>query len=272
MQRAKYTEKQILCGLYEYWIYQIGTDTPFDADTRIDLHMKSDSRWATFSSWSELDLSGIFDDLERFFQFECTLEEWLQYFKLDIPITSNEEWEQIVAPGFTFGALARFIQNRATTVISFQPVTVINRECAPAGAFYGIRQVADEVSESVYSPHRFAPSTKIIDVFRGYALEKFWSQLRWMTEQRVPEIPSSWRDVNAWGCLACFLGIVAAILLSILTENSLYLIVLSVSAVAVWYGTLLYKHYSNPLPSDLQTFRDLAIFIANSDCDAVRTS
>jgi len=265
MQKTKYTEQQILCGMKECWHSFVGTDDDelFEADMRIDLYLKE------YEVWDEFDFYQLANAMEGFFQFSCSENEWKNIFGVNLPKNSAEEWEELVGQHLTFRVLAQFIAERAPAV-SFQPVTIINRECAPAGVFYGIRQVADEFSESVYSPHRFAPSTKIIDVFRGNALEKFWSQLRWMTEQSVPEIPSSWRDVDAWGCLACFMGIFSAILLSILTENSLYLIVLSVCAVAVWYVTLLYKHYSNPLPSELQTFRDLAVLIAEHDCDAVR--
>lgn len=33
-----------------------------------------------------------------------------------------------------------------------------------------------------------------------------------------------------------------------------------------------YKRKWNPLPPELQTFRDLAVLIAEHDCDAVRKS
>ena len=43
--RSGYTQEQILCGLKEAWYGWTGYRTPFDADTRIDEHMKADGLW-----------------------------------------------------------------------------------------------------------------------------------------------------------------------------------------------------------------------------------
>ncbi|WP_417381276.1 hypothetical protein [Gimesia sp.] len=262
VQETRYTEKQILYGMYECWCDAMGTDSTFDAETRVDLHMKADELW------DEIDLADIFYRFEKQFDFDCTLEEWDQELGLGFggPFLSVEEWERDVAPKFTFGAIARFIQKRAINTVSFEPVTVIHRECGPAGAFYGIEQLFGKLPYE----ERFGPSTKIIDVLRGRNLNRFWSELWWRTEFAIPRLSNSWRDIDGWGCLIGGLAIVAAIPISILTENYLYLFVMAVFAFATWYIALLWQYWTNPLPPELQTFRDLAVLIAEHNCDAVR--
>ncbi|MFH1300333.1 MAG: hypothetical protein ABIK07_04665 [Planctomycetota bacterium] len=264
MSETQYTEKQILCGMYECWCDAMGTDSPFDAETRVDLHMKGDDLW------DEIDLADIFFRFEKQFDFECTLDEWGEGLGLGLggPFLSVEEWERDVAPHFTFGAIARFIQKRAINTVTFKPVTVIDRECATAGAFYGIEQLFDQL------PYvdRFGPSTRIIDVLRGRNLNRFWSELWWRTEFGIPRLSNSWQSIEGWGCFIGGLAIFAAIPVSVLTENYLYLIVMAVFAFAAWYIALLWQYWSNPLPSELQTFRDLAVLVADLDCEAVRQS
>ena len=197
------------------------------------------------------------------------MEEWKQLFGLDYFISNCDEWEERVGQHLTFRVLAQFIAERAPA-ISFQPVTVIDRTCAPAGVFYGIQEVADNVTVSRRRPCQFAPSTKIIDTLRGNTLEKFWSQLRWMTEEGMPELPGWFASIEAWGCLAGFLGVLAGVLFSLVAENGFYLTIIPVSILLAWFVTTLYKNRVNPLPPELVTFRDLAMLIAAHDCDAVR--
>lgn len=264
MQDTRYTEKQILCGMYECWCDAMGTDSTFDAETRVDLHMKADDLW------DEIDLADIFFRFEKQFDFEATLEEWDQELGLGFggPFLSVEEWERDVAPKFTFGAIARFIQKRAVNTVWFEPVMVIDRECAAAGAFRGIEQLFEKL------PYvdRFGPSTKIIDVLRGRNLNRFWSELWWRTGYGIPRLSDSWRGIEGWGCLIGGLAFVTAIPISILTENYVYLILGTLLSFTAWYIALLWQYLTNPLPPELQTFRDLAVMIADHDSEAVHQS
>jgi len=261
MSPLRYTEKQILCGLRDFWTFEIDANASFDADTRVDLQLKA------IGAWDDPEIC-LFDELEEFFHFTCQASDWRQLFGFDLLRKSEQEWEAEIGQYLTFGVLARFISERKSAV-SFQPAIVMGRECGPAGVFFGLQCLTQNHEVAV---SRVAPSTKIIDVLCGHSLDQFWSELRWISEHGVPDLPYFWRSMQGWGCFAGFVLILFAILLSILTESILFLIVMSVCAWAVWYVSLLYKQYSNPLPPELQTFRDLAVWIADHDCDAVRQS
>lgn len=261
MPVERYNENQILCGLQECWNSVLGLDDDelFYVDMRIDVYLKKNGLW------DEFDLYYLVREIEEFFHFYCSKDEWYDLFGLNLPKNSAEEWEELVGQHLTFRVLAQFIAEKAP-VISFQPVTVIDRECAPAGAFYGIREVA---KNAAVDSKRFAPSAKIVDVLRGYELEKFWTQLRWFTSNEVPELSATWKSAGELGCLVGLLAVPVGILIYLLTENSLsFYIIPFVCALIWWAFSSLYKNYVNPLPSGISTFRDLAMLIANSDYDA----
>ncbi|MCH9655095.1 MAG: hypothetical protein K0U86_03745 [Planctomycetes bacterium] len=260
MTVTRYTEKQILCGLYECWKDAMGTDRPFDAETRVDLHMKANCEW------EETDLADLFFRFEKHFGFESSLEEWTE--ELGIAnVPSLDVWENEMAPKFTFGALARFIQKRAVNTVSFKPVMVINKECLPAGAFYGIEQISNQL---VSAKCRVTPSTKIIDAFRGYKLNSFWSELSWRSEVPLPQLSRHWDFLADWGYMITFWGMLIAFPLVFFMGNFYILLGAVLLVIAIWLIDSAYTHYSDPLPPELQTFRDLAMLIAAHDCTAVR--
>lgn len=267
MKAAKYTEAQILCGLCSFWYDKFSSCRPIDLDTRIDLQMISDNGWDD----DDLDevisaLPDLFSDLAKYFGFECSIEEWKKELGIQEPIRCLEEWEREIAPHFTFAALVRFIEKRATAVL-FQPVVVIDKECRPAGVFYGIQQIIKDVfDESSY----FGPSTKIIDVLRGYELEDFWSRLNWMTEYRIPQLSFFWSRIDEYCCCLYCLGFSLTLLATGMTQQFTYLIAIPICALMACFFSSLYKNRINPLPPEFVTFRDLAILIAEQDCDAVQ--
>lgn len=266
MLRTKYTENQILCGMQECWCDFVGTDDDeiFDADDRIDLYLKE------YDVWDEFDFYQLAKVMEGFFQFSCSENEWKELFGVNSPKNTLEEWEELVGQHLTFRVLAQFITEQAPAV-SFQPVSVIDRMCAPAGAFYGLKEVVGNVTVASQHPCQIAPSTKIIDALRGNTLEKFWSKLRWITEEGVPELSASWKNAGGLGCLVGLLGVPVGILIWLLTESSLSFLMIPFVCAFIWSAfSSFYKNWVNPLPSELQTFRDLAMLIAAHDCDAVR--
>ena len=263
MQEMRYTEKQIMCGMYVCWCDAMGTETRFDADTQVYQYMKSEDLW------NDTDLADVFYRFERQFGFESTLDEWIRELEIKGPFTL-EEWERDVAPRFTFGVIARYIQKKAINTVSFQPVTVMNRECGPAGAFYGLQQVVTSTAEAWRAPCRFAPSTRILSVLRGSCLDRFWDELHWRTEQKVPQISRTWDFLIAAGCLVAGLATLIALPTTFATGNAVYAAGLFVYLLVFWILSSAYQYYSDPLPPELQTFRDLALFIADLDCDAVR--
>lgn len=257
----RYTQSQVLYGLREAWSAMVGfdLDEPFDAHTRLDVYLKSEG------VWDELDFADVFRGLERFFDFSCSDDEWLRFFGFDPSRRTRDEWEQTVAPQLTFGALSKFIAERAIQ-ISFRPVAIVDVECPSAGAFLGIQEIARR--ECSYSGG-FGPSRRIIDHMRGRQLEAFWTQVRWITQNSIPELPSSWREVtvNA-GIIGC-LGVVAGFIAGWLIDSVVLLAFAMAGAASVYLLAATYKHLANPLPPGIVTFRDLSMMVADSACDAV---
>ncbi len=134
--------------------------------------------------------------------------------------------------------------------------------------FFGLQRLTKNYNKRA---SRFAPSTKIIDVLRGRTLEQFWDELQWITEHGVPVLPDSWRKNGGWGHLFGSLVVFSMIPLALWGLNPPALVAMSVCASMGWFGPFLYKRWVNPLPPELQTFRDLAVLIAEHDCDAVRS-
>jgi len=245
----RYTESQVLYGLREAWDGITGVDDPFDAETRLDTYMKADG------TWDDIDLADVFRRLEEFFGFACSDKEWTDLFGFDVFDRSMDEWEKTVAPKLTFGALARFVADRATVIAAFDPLPIFGRCCAPAGVFAGIERLAESARGKC---QRFAPSDRIIDVMRGNDLDNFWMHLRWMTEHSIPALPSFWRRVT--GCAVCLgvLATIAAMIAAWASSNPVWIVPTVVGACVVYAIAFAYKQLINPLPADIVTFRDLA--------------
>lgn len=253
MFSQRYTESQVLFGLREAWQDFTGVDDAFDANTQIVAFMRSDG------SWDELDLNDVFRGIERFFGFSCPDEEWTNFFAFDVAKRNLAEWEQSVAPNLTFGSRARFIADRAPAIASFDPICLFGRTCAPAGVFTGIQLVANKTTGKQL---RFAPSTRIIEVLRGQDLDSFWAQLRWMTEHATPELPTFWRGVTrVTGCFG-ILAVIADLIATWATSNRTLVIPTFLVALMSYIMAMGYKRFTNPLPSDIVTFRDLSTLIA----------
>lgn len=260
-ETPRYTESQILCGLRETWFDITGAyDTPFDADTRIDLYLKADG------TWHEFDLDEVWKELQEFFGFKCSIDQWKQLFRLDV--TDAEKWESECAPHITFGALARFIAER-TEAISLAPTTILGRRCAPAGAFIGIRRVAQRLRPYC---NDFAPSAPIIENFRGRSLDRLWTQLRWMSNGQLRQLPATWRDVTFNTYMWCFL--IAWLAMGVSWAFGDYRIVgfAVVGSIIAIVIAEAYHYFRNPLPNDVATFRDLANRIASFNDEELDTT
>jgi hypothetical protein len=260
-ETPRYTESQILCGLRETWFDITGAyDTPFDADTQIDLYLKADG------TWHEFDLEELCKALEEFFGFKSSDTEWTQLFRLDV--TDAQKWESECAPHITFGALARFIAQR-TEAISLAPTTILGRRCAPAGAFLGIRRVAERLRPAT---NDFAPSAPIIATFRGRSLNRLWTQLRWMTNGQLMQLPARWRDATFVTYMWCFLiSVLAWGVTCALGDYRIAGVAVGGSIIAILIAEA-YHYFHNPLPGDVATFRDLANRIASFSDEELDTT
>ncbi|QDT29352.1 hypothetical protein Enr10x_47040 [Gimesia panareensis] len=273
MNELRYTETQILCGMREMWerdqteLFFLPRSVPFQPDDRIDEHMQSRIlKWAS-EAIDYSDLVDLYKSLQYCFRFECTREEWSDCFRLDVYLDDYEEWERLYAADFTFRRAAQFVAERATA-ISFEPVNIIGQECGPAGAFCGIQELVREVKKR---PREFGPSTRIRDVLKGNAFIFFWMKVRWITKQRAPKLSSSWLKLETnvvFIMLACLLCI-GAIVFS-LQKDPLYFFYSAFAVIPFWIlvGGLM-ERLLDPLPPELQTFRDLAVWMAELDDEQI---
>ncbi|MHB0954742.1 MAG: hypothetical protein ACYC0X_00040 [Pirellulaceae bacterium] len=253
MKTRRYTESQVLHGLFIAWEHITGVDDPFDADTRIDSYLKA------AGCWEEMDLADVFRGMEKFFGFTCDDKEWTDFFGVAIAHRSTREWESSVAPKLTFGSLAHFVAERATPQATFDTISILGRNCAPAGVFLGIRQLVSQVAGARVEVF---PGARIIDVIRGRTLDEVWSRLHWMTEHSIPRLPRFWREVTgATGCLGC-LAVVAAIIATCATAEWAWIATLVLGALILHIAACGYKWLANPIPSQIVTFRDLSMMIA----------
>lgn len=254
MHGDRYSESQILCGLREVWA-SLGSDNRgLRPEMRIDTAMKADG-W-----FDEVDLAEVFYKLEQFFGFTCTQEEWSDWFGLAIANQDMAEWDRVVAPRLTFGALTQFIAARTTVVASFDPISVFGRPCASAGAFTGLQQLAAAVT---HDPTPFAPSARITDTLRGSDLDGFWTRLRWMTEGVLPGLPKFWPAV---ACLTTCLGVVALIVGVGTALAACDALVLGPALAVVgicWATVWACNRFTRRLPTGIETFRDLSLRIAH---------
>jgi len=126
----------------------------------------------------------------------------------------------------------------------------------------------------VRSSRRFAPSTQIRDRLRGHRLRRVWTRLRWICYGRLPALEASWRARAAARC-----GLIFAVV-SVIGLASVLVCIHASAKIVGWYegmwlvlrmvapfmapvlgglsvSCLAYR-LSNPLPSGIRTFRDLA--------------
>lgn len=223
---------------------------PLFPENRIDHYLMAES-W-----WDDFDFGDLFYCIERDFNFTCSSEEWQGF--LGLNIRDFMEWESIVAPRLTFGALADFIIERAEA-ITFEPVSVAGHECGKAGAFLGVNDVARQVKPGI---ERIAPSTPIRKRLHGRQLVNFWNHLQWMTENSMPRLNTRWIDFA--GTLRLFDALFLLIILAwgawAADFNNIALAFAS-SAVVTLTASVIVR-LTNPLPEDVSTFRDLAEMIA----------
>ena len=99
---------------------------------------------------------------------------------------------------------------------------------------------------------------------RGNDLDKFWMQLRWMTEDALPKLPAFWRENKGFaGCLGV-LAVIGGVIAAWTTSNSAWVRAALFGAVALYLLASIYKRFTNPLPPHIASFRDLSILIAKS--------
>ncbi|MDP6447655.1 MAG: hypothetical protein QF805_27910 [Pirellulaceae bacterium] len=258
----RYTRDQILCGLKADFGWSDEVDESIELPT---LDFEGDLE---DELWDE-DVGCLITHVEEKFGVSRSVAEWRKVFgfelvtRRDITYMARDD-----SPSRTLGTLLDFIAEGASPVI-FQPTAFAGRPCAIAGAFMGLR---DLLSRQRGCHQSFGPSTPILDVVRGGELERFWNQVHWMTQKTIPATPWYWSEAPR----LCG-GLVSLVVCSIFagqyfadSASAIHLAAAAVSLIAVVIATTsLFRYFTNPLPSNLVTFRDLATVIAESGCDAV---
>ncbi len=239
--------------------------------------MRIDRYFVELRAASDLDLLVLGFTINDLIGVDLSIDDWKFLTGQDL-CKSKEEWETKYAPMFTFGRLADLIASRAK-LGTIRPATIMGATSLSAGAFKRIEMIAREIDKRIAS---FAPSTPILDRFRGRKLRQFWARLRALSGNRVPSMVSSKIDrALEWlgglsGILLClfFYGIIAwelatLIGLSPASQVTSWWFVFAFPPVALFVSTRLLllvvdriRPPSSILPNGIETFRDLAMLVA----------
>ncbi|HQR41585.1 MAG TPA: hypothetical protein PLX97_02850 [Gemmatales bacterium] len=245
------SDSQIFCGIREVLYSDFWITVDIDANTNIIDLVNHDSQF------DEYDFLDVLYRIARFFRFTCDKSEWLDFFS-ERNNRSFDEWKQQL----TFGALARFIAQRAGVNVSFKPLLMLDKPCASAGIFLGIQTLAHQ---EIRGCMPFAPSTPILEVMRGKQLQRFWGQLRWMTSNAIPPLPAFWKRANEFAVWTGLLVFLLGVFSVYATGDAIWISTGFVLAVMLYLAASLYKRLVNPLPTNMLTFRDLVKWIASTE-------
>jgi hypothetical protein len=248
---GRYTREQMLCAIRVVLERQFACNATLDSQTRIDEYFKA------AGDWDDIDLADLWFALCRETAIKTEPGEWAGFLGTDA--FRRGEWETRIAPGFTFGALADWMAKRAEGV-SLSAINVLGRKCATAGAFYGIEDVARQVSPHVV---RFGPSTPIQKRLRGRALSRFWRRLRWMTCDALPMLRTP-KTAVAWDVLLLVSLVLIPLWLAVevgAAEAFFAAIGILVFGLIV---SIVVTCVTNPLPAGIRTFGELARRVADA--------
>jgi hypothetical protein len=249
MSAEMYTQEQIFCGLGLIWRETLGYEEPLD----LDMRFFDDFREGGLHG--EIDFGDVIFRMEKEFGFSCALKEWKTF--LGTPIQDVDVWQRDIGPQLTFRALVDFIRRRVEP-ICLEPITLLGKPCLTAGIFRALECLAGQIHPAVSA---FAPSTPIRARLRGLRLRRFWDRLRWIMEDRIPEPPRI-----KLGCGSFYLKIGIGLFIALWHRDldGLWLS-LKVTALLFLPTAFLVEFLNsrlNPLPKEIQTFGDLARYLA----------
>lgn len=241
--------EQILFGIREIWSEVVGDATPFEDD-------ESFIEWLKRRRiWDDLDLDDLRHALNHHLGSRIVVEDFVAF--LDCGVRPDEDWNDVAAPRLTFACLAEFVAEHVER-ISFDSVRIAGKDCAPAGAFFGLVKVAASLDNPADD---FGPSTVIEERMRYRQLLQFFYRLRWRTLGRSPSLRFPLSLIGCSVLLLSFLSLATAIpLWNRSSVQSLIALCGGVSGIATgWLLTRIYR-----LPEGVRTFGDLARAIAGS--------
>lgn len=248
-----------------------GKSVPITPNTRMDRYF---IEVVGADSLEYLDLSFR---LEAKLGVKLSQDDW-KFLTGDELCKDPGEWEAKYAPMFTFGRLAELVAHRAK-FRKIEPETILGATSLPAGAFRRIEAIAKDFDPKIGS---FAPSTPILDCFRGRPLQLFWGRLRVLSENRIPPLLVGRIDKTVawlgglWGVIFCLFlygaiawALAAFVGMSPASTISSWWFVFCFPPIALFFSSRLLlfvvdrmRPHSSILPNGIESFRDLAMLVA----------
>ncbi len=191
-----------------------------------------------------LGISISHEELQTFYQLPNGIDNTMPF----------EKWRSSIAPTLTVAALADFIRERYKP-ISFEPVSVLGSPpCQAAGYFVGMSDIVQQIHPEA---GRFGPSTSIRTVLPNRRLRLFWSRLSRAANKSLPPL-SFWLNHLANALLIISIGFLAfGIMVNWAILASVWLLCLKGLQLGWWL-----HRRANPLPYGIDTFGDLARYLA----------
>lgn len=266
VRTGQYLQAQVLIGLRAVW-QELGFDpAAVSAERRIDEALRESG------DWEEIDLADVFYRIERAFGFTASREEWGRWGGALPYVANHRQWDEQIAPHFTFGGLAEFIAQRAAAPL-FEPMHVLGRPCESAGAFRLLQRKVADVSPC--SPE-FAPGSRLRDVLSTRQLRRIWWQLQMSACGRLAPLkpkPTSpferlfaWLNRHApnWWSPAALLISLSFLALALLGYTILLIAGFIAACVLTSLALWIVDECSSPLPDGVETFRDLSVALASA--------
>jgi hypothetical protein len=253
----------ILDELWPLWNEIAGLNRESAANMSIVQCLKDGNAWDDFDP-ADLEM-GVVEQ----FGVQIPEDEWREFWGDGV---EPDVWEEKVEPMITFGRLADLIIAHFPDV-SFRPVEICGRTCGPAGAFFGLQELAAYNVENV---RRFAPSSRVKNHLKQNRLVQFWSQLRILTRNAVPPLTDPVGNCAArMGILSLGLGLCLLLMTCVhavvevpwrvfyvtaLSFGSTLFLTIVLAALRLIAGSRMLR-----LPTGIQTFRDLAERISTAE-------
>ena len=209
----------------------------------------------------------VLSEIAAHFDLYMTENRWYAWLQGNKQYKDHEEWLEKFARKTTMEDLVLYLAKRIRWC-SFDPVVIFGRPCAPAGAFYGLKDLIPHVS--------FAPSTSITSKLTPKEIRSLWKKLHLNTghvpaklidrEELGLRTTANRLDAAAQVSLA-IVGMILFVLSCIYYADSTSSIVMAAIivvcvSVGIFVSRAIADSVHNPLPQGLETFGDLAKRIA----------
>lgn len=257
-------DERILVIIDEMFQNTFGDSLSLKPSTTLDEILKTIADSVSF--WDDLDITDLFYYLEIRFRLDFPEGEWDLMLGEDHPQWTNEDWERFCLT-WTVQRLIDFIRDRLPEV-SFDPVNICGKDCAPAGAFFGLRNLVATMRSRTTS---LGPSSMLKETLTSYQLKKLWIQSSLLSGAELPplleKVPVPL--MTAFFFVAGLISWATAYSLPVAPGMDglgfIFVVFTAVFGALSYAGIMGYFRHSPfgyNLPKNVQTFRDLAEYIA----------